>query len=189
MGSLKRYCRRGFVGATVVFLTVALVEFTIPQLGFFWHLLHTSRVTIGKYSFTVPPKYFLKSSEGRLTFLRLSPALPLISEKSISTGPFAKQSIIGIYEHEEVQERPNSDDAYIRLKELLTNDAKRDGFTFQSERTLTTKVGPVYCLQFDDSEAAEVRCFLDQGRIRLFFDGERRFADDLYLVLSGIEKN
>ncbi|HWR35122.1 MAG TPA: hypothetical protein VN622_04530 [Clostridia bacterium] len=166
---------------------VALIEIAIPQLGFFWHLAHTDQVVMDGHLFTVPSKYFLSGSEGRLTFTRFSPVVPLIAERSAIAGPFAKMNMIGIYKHDDGKSFDRDAD-YFRLKEWLANEVKQAGLSLESERSLSTQLGTAYCFQSNGSQMAEVRCFLDGSKVSVLFMGEPRFANDVYQVVSGVTR-
>jgi len=187
MTPMNRRARFLVVIAIVVLVIIGVVEMALPHLGFFWHLANKSEVAIDGHSFVVPSKYFLSRSDGRLALLRLSPVVPLISKQSDIAGPFARQSIIGIYTHKDGKNFDKDAD-YLRLKEWLTNESKQAGLILESERTLSTPIGTAYCFQFNSSQVAEVRCFLEGSKITVFFDGEPRFASDVYAVVSGASR-
>jgi hypothetical protein len=185
---MNRRVRASFLTMLAMVAAAALVEITIPYLGFFWHLVHRSEVTLDGHSFIVPPKYSVSRSEGRLTFLRLSPKVPFASERSIVSGPFAKQNMVGVYEHDGSKSFDRDAD-YRRLKEWLSNEAMRDGLSLESERSLNTQIGTSYCFQFNGSQVAEVRCFIEGSKVTVLFDGEPRFAEDVYPIVSSTRQS
>lgn len=166
----------------VAFIVLAFVEVTIPYLGQLWHLTHNPDVSLGEYSFAVPEKYFLSHYEGRLVFVRFSPVVPVVSKRSSITGAFATQNLIGIYRHGGKAFDKNND--YQRMKEWLTDQGKQTGMRLESEKTLSSQLGSGYCFEFGGAQVFEVRCFFSGSTFTVVFDGERRFADDLYKVIA-----
>jgi hypothetical protein len=185
--SLSRHLRGVLVGVFVVLTTVTLVEVLLPRLGFLWHLINRSDVTVDGFSFVVHPKYFLSRSDGGTYFVRFSPVVPFVSGRSAIRGAFAKRNLIGIYANPE-RRAFNSDVDYARLKVWLTNEARSVGPYQQTEKTFNTQDGAALCFQFNRPESVEVRCFLDGSSVTVVFEGEPRFVDDVYQVVSGARK-
>lgn len=183
MARLNRRLRALLIVATTVLVTVALIEATLPHLGFFWHLVNNPKASIDGYSFIVPPKYFLSHSEEELTMVRLSPLMPLISRRSDVAGPFAKRNLIGIYKHPGGKSFDKEAD-YVRLRDWLIVEAKRGGLRLEIERSLSTQIGTTYCFQFNSSDLTGIRCFFEGSNVTVLFDGEPRFANDVYMVVS-----
>jgi hypothetical protein len=105
----------------------------------------------------------------------------------LSGGAFAKRNLIGIYANPE-RRAFNSDVDYARLKVWLTNEARSVGPYQQTEKTFNTQDGAALCFQFNRPESVEVRCFLDGSSVTVVFEGEPRFVDDVYQVVSGARK-
>jgi hypothetical protein len=185
--SLSKHLRGALVGVFVVLTTVTLVELLLPRLGFLWHLVNRSEVTVDGLSFAVHPEYFLSRSNGATTFVRFSPVVPFVSGRSAIKGAFAKQNLIGIYANPERRDF-DFDADYARLKVWITNDARSAGPYQQAEKTLTMQNGAAHCFQFDRPESVEVRCFLDGSKVTILFEGEPRFVDDVYQVVSGAKR-
>jgi hypothetical protein len=183
----SRLLRSALVGVLVVFTTAALVELLLPRLGFLWHLVNRSEITVGQFSFAVHPKYFLSRSNGAATFVRFSPVVPFLSGRSPIKGAFAKRNLIGIYANPGRKDF-DVDADYARLKAWLANEAVSAGPYQQSEKTLSTQDGTAHCFQFNRVESVEVTCFLDGSKVSVLFLGEPRFVIDVYQVVSGAKK-
>jgi len=73
---------------------------------------------------------------------------------------------------------------YALAENYLTQVANSEGMVLESKKVLQTAAGRVYCLQFGDARMTEVRCFLDESTVTVFYDGPEESTGDAYSLVS-----
>jgi hypothetical protein len=132
----------------------------------------------------VPPSFFLWHDE-HPAMLKITLAFP---ERFAGLRGFLNIRIIGVFVHPD-QRAFHGEADYVLMEKHLTEVASSEGLLLESKSALQTPAGRAYCLQFGNARRVDVRCFLDESTLTIFYDGDRESADDVYSLVRTIAPN
>ena len=179
-----------------IFIGILIVELSLPFLGFFWHITHGDSVGLLEWRFRVPTGFFVVHShdDGHPAMLRLAPVIPLLPPSSRIGNRFAKLSLISIFGRQARYDKQpgyelgyTAEERYSAVERGLVHDARLEGLTLQSRRTIDTPAGVAVCLQFGAQGVAQIRCYFKRDTfLAVHYDGEPDFTEEVYSVVRDI---
>jgi hypothetical protein len=147
----------------------------VSWFGWAVHKFRGNRIQLSGISFTVPDRYFAKtSSDGRASMWRCDFGVPLWH---------AAYGFIGIYPHHDGR-RIDLQHDLDGLRTILIDQEKLAGMELNAQRKLDTKIGRAVCFQFNSRKGSNVSCFFDNKMISIQYDGSEKFVGDIYELVN-----
>lgn len=78
-----------------------------------------------------------------------------------------------------------------QIEAAVVTVAKQDGYVLEDRKSVESPAGTNYCFQFADKlhpAKVAVRCVTAFGELGVFFEGNRRFSGDVYMVVGGLQR-
>lgn len=160
---------------TVLLGTLAL----FTQLGPIWHLFNHEAQRISSWTVRVPRAYYVRSSNSNLSMFRHDFGVPLWS------APYAH---IYLSEHPAAIGRGRGP---AHLGNAVAAAAESEGLSIRSKQAINTPVGQAYCYELAErsSTIIDIRCFINQGELSVFYYGAPKFQHEFYTFLTGISRD
>jgi hypothetical protein len=174
-----------WVSCGVIFLGLLVLIFvSIPFWGPAWHLFHGQFLYYREWKIPVPSAFYVSDvGKDRPSMWHLPLGMP------IKKGLYGQ---IGFYPLHLPGDRPFSYESdHQQSFGVLSWQEQQNGFTPRSITTLPIDRTVAYCLEFKYREIATrvlTYCFIDNSRIVMFYDGDRKYVSDFLATLQGMSQ-
>ncbi|MBZ5511988.1 MAG: hypothetical protein LAN70_12560 [Acidobacteriia bacterium] len=164
----------GCLAALFISVLIALffISHLMPPL---WHAMRGNSVSVAEWRVRVPKGY--SRLWGDNSFYAFSFGAPFINRRYAS---------VYVYPH-----TPLPAVSPQQIESAVVTVARTDGYVLGQRKIVESTAGTNYCFQFSDPLQADhivIRCMTATRNLSVFFNGDRRFSDDFYAVVSGIQR-
>jgi hypothetical protein len=143
--------------------------------AYVWHVRHGDSTTFAQWRVPIPKGYF---EAGASSFFKHSFGSPIWK-----AAPWGH---ISLFHHS--QPAPGS---YDRIEAATIRVAAEDGYQLQARRSVQSTSDNSYCFEFSrksNTSLVAIRCMTDSAELAVYFEGDRRFSNDVYGVVRGLER-
>jgi hypothetical protein len=157
-----------------------LMLFSVPLLGPIWHFLHGDSVDYEGWQLPVPKGFYARTLPGGPTMWKPTLGVPFFS------APYGHISVFHV---------PSDRQPFVYARDFqsfsdaISDDARRSGYQFNSNRVVNIGKTAAYCVEFSRSIERPrflVRCRVENAPIAPFYEGDERYLPDFFSMLEGI---
>jgi hypothetical protein len=163
--------------AVAVPLAVVTLFAATSVRAYVWHIRHGDSIMFAQWRVPIPKGYF---EAGANSFFKLS-----------FGSPFWKAAPWGHISLSLNPSQPPAPVSYDRIEAATIRVAAEEGYQLQARRRIQSASDNCYCFEFSrqsDTSLVDIRCMTDSAELAVIFDGHRRFSNDVYSVVSGLER-
>ncbi len=148
--------------------------------AYVWHARHGDSITFAQWRVPIPKGYF---EAGASSFFKHSFGSPLWK-----AAPWGH---ISLFQHSQHNSQPPAPVSYDRIEAATIRVAAEEGYQLQTRRRVQSTSDNSYCFEFSRKSTTSlvaIRCMTDSAELAVYFEGDRRFSNDVYEVVRGLER-
>lgn len=166
-------CLRVSLVTAIISFVLALL-FVAYLMAPIWQSIRGRTVTVAMWQLPVPKGYSQLGSDSLFAF---GLGAPLLNDHYGHISVFTKDAHTGLTPE--------------RIENAIVEVAQQDGYMLEGQKVIRSGSETHYCFQFGDKSKRSkvaIRCMNSSAELAVYFEGDRRFSNDVYAVVGGAQR-